>query len=98
MTEHRTPYGAGEKKDWIVIEGRNSDTWLDVRDPDGWWSAYVKWDGCIGLSRYFNDPMDDKKRNDDDIDSIHICDIDETIRRLQSLKAKALEHFGDWPR
>ena len=65
--------------------------------PNVWYSAFVKWDGCIELIRYFNVPRDLAPERGDDYDQIHICDIDETIERLQALKTAAIEHFGaDW--
>lgn len=87
-----------EKVDWAVIEEKSTDTWLELKDPDGWYDAVVKWDGCIHFRRYFNDPMDHPNRKSEDQDYLHICDIDETIKRLQSLKEAALNHFGMWPR
>lgn len=89
-----------ESNRWVVIKDKTQDHWLEVRDPEGWWSAYVKWDGCIGFTRYHNNSMDsipsDKPWNDFQ-DNIHICDLDELIKRLQDLKEEAIKHFGqDW--
>jgi hypothetical protein len=66
--------------------------WLDLEDPDGWYYASVKWDGCIHLYRCWNEPHSEEER-----DYYHICDIDYEIERLQALKEEALKHFGrDW--
>lgn len=88
---------------WVVDQQRSHDHWLEVREPDGWYAAVVKFDGCIDLRRYLNDPLaadrgqDDYQGADWQEDSIHICDVDDMISRLQSLKAEALKHFGpDW--
>lgn len=92
---------------WEVIPERTQEHWLEVRDPDGWWEAVVKWDGCIHLHHAGNVPFDkehgdsqsseaerDKSACDD---YIHLCDIDDAIARLQALKQMALAHFGNWP-
>lgn len=56
--------------------------------------ASVKFDGCIHLRRAYNAPF---PKDDEDQDYIHICNIDEYIKQLVSLKEKAIEHFGeDW--
>lgn len=71
-------------------------------DPDGWYEAFVKWDGCIDLTRYFNTPLSverGKDRNSDDECYIHICDLDDFIARLQKLRDAAQAAFGEpWPR
>jgi hypothetical protein len=71
---------------------------LELKDRDGWWSAIVKWDGCIHFYRYHNEPMKDHGENVGDmVDYLHICDIDELINGLQELKARAIGKFGnDW--
>jgi len=77
--------------------------WLDFRDKEGWWSGFIKWDGCMELYKYANNPLEpgqlqrtDATRDACD-DGMHICDIDDMIERLQSLKRLAIEHFGYWP-
>lgn len=78
---------------WEVVTAKTQDDWLQLRDPEGWRDAYVKWDGCIGYTRHFNQP-----NGDGDSDDIHICDLDDEIARLQALKELALKHFGaNWP-
>lgn len=88
---------------WILEpSGTAEDHWVDFVDPGGWYSASVKWDGCVHFYRYFNQPHPQPK--DDPTayaQHLHICDIDEEIARLQALKAKAIEYFaerGGWPR
>ncbi len=86
-----------------AIEGESTEYTLNLRDPEGWYAAYVKWDGCFELRRFFNVSATTKDEEDNrqaDTDQIHICDIDDIIARLQSLKAIANEHFektrGGW--
>jgi hypothetical protein len=79
---------------------------LLLEDPEMRWKATVKPDGCFELYRAFNTPfqtatndmvLGDLKK-DIDCDSIHICDVDDLIERLQSLKAQAIKHYGPkWP-
>jgi hypothetical protein len=66
------------------------DHWLEVVDEEGWYAAYMKWDGCMGYTRYFNEPLSNKA---DDCDSIHICDLDDEIERLIQLRDMAKAHF-----
>jgi hypothetical protein len=88
--------------EWQVVEEESRPHWLEVKDPEGWYEAIVKWDGCIELSRFFNLPL--PRRADDEAqmeDHIHICDLDGFIARLQALKNVAREYFDaqgrDWP-
>jgi hypothetical protein len=82
---------------WKVNKDKTKDHWLEVEDPEGWWSAVVKWDGCIHLNRYYNIPKNEPERIDSDVDYLHICDLDEFIKDMQDLREKAKEHFGeDW--
>lgn len=71
-------------------------------DGRHWWSASVKWDGCIDLHRAYNIPFGTPDRDKDHMaftSDLHLCDLDELIERLQLLRAMAKQHFGeDWPR
>lgn len=79
--------------------GTKARHWIDLIDPEGWYKASVKWDGCVHFRRAYNLPYPHPEGDDDAFeDYIHICDLDEFIARLQALKQKAIEHFGgDWP-
>jgi hypothetical protein len=80
-----------KKEYWLSLEG--------VEYGSTWYTAEVKWDGCIHFYHYFNEPfVRGERRNDNDPeDYIHICDIDGLIEKLQLLKAAAVSHFGkDW--
>ena len=84
--------------DWKLTD--KTDATFDVIDQEGWYSAFVKWDGCVEFQSYFNNPKHLQTPEDlqDNVDQIHICDIDEMIEILQSLKKVAQEYFGkDWP-
>ncbi len=61
------------------------------------WRAYVKWDGCIDLEFFHNgtNPLDE---NVDDRDYLHICNLDDLIRRLEGLRRIATGRYGEeWP-
>lgn len=78
---------------WVVIPERTQPHWLEVIDPEGWCKASVKWDGCIHFDKFYNAPYPDGER-----EYMHICDLDDLIKRLQALKLEAQKHFGDkWP-
>ena len=83
---------------WKVIKAEPHH--LSVQDPDGWYEADVKWDGCIHFHQYSNVPLPRKVNNKEQLhDYLHICDIDDIIKRLTQLKAVAQQHFGkDWPK
>lgn len=80
-----------EKKFWKITKAE--DHWLEVEDPEGWYSATIKWDGCVHFNRYFNEPMHSPSRSDEDIDYIHYCDLEQEIRRLQALLDMGREHY-----
>lgn len=86
---------------WEIMSEETEDHWLQVRDPDGWYMAVVKWDGCIQYAHYFNTPATSGYIGDGDSDTLHICDIDDEIARLQALKTLATqfftERYGQWP-
>lgn len=79
---------------WEVDESKTKDHWLQVRDPDGWWRATCKWDGCVELHRFFNDPDTADPHDEDDVDNLHICDLPAFIKRMQALLEMAQEFFG----
>ena len=81
---------------WAVVPENTTELWLSLREPDGWYRASVRSDGCLELYRHFNDP--DPKTKESDIAQMHICDLDDFIRRLEALRETAKVHFGrDWP-
>lgn len=41
-----------QEKYWEIK--KVGDSWLDLEDPEGWYSAVIKWDGCVHFNRYFN--------------------------------------------
>ena len=70
---------------------------VTVRDEDGWYECYMKWDGCCQYYVYSNVPAGEP--NAEEPDTIHICDLDQEIAGLQSLREFARQHFGpDWSR
>ena len=86
---------------WKVIPEKTQDHWLEIEDPEGWYSAIARFDGCVHFYHYGNIPLSSSPDRKDSAccdDYIHICDIDEMIERLQSLKKVAQEHFkgGEW--
>lgn len=72
---------------------------ITIRGVGGFFRAWAKWDGCIEYFRYTNGAnLDDPHSNPNDIDQVHICDIDREITRLQAIKIECQKHFGaDWP-
>ena len=79
---------------------------LLLEDPDLWWKAVVRRDGCFELYKAHSEPFTASTStevftgyaDDFEADQIHICDIDNLIERLHSIKARAMKHYGpDWP-
>lgn len=78
--------------DWEKVDG--SAYFLNVVDPDGWYRACALESGCVDLYRYFNAPIGSNP-SEEDTDYLHICDLDDMIRRLQSLRDIIGEHFKE---
>jgi hypothetical protein len=92
------PYPGGTAQDyWLDLEfGRRPET---NTPPE--LRASVKSDGCIHLYSYLNavDPASDSREElEPNTEYLHICQLEDHIKALQDLLAKAREHFGDWPR
>mgnify|MGYP000051673140 FL=1 len=88
-------------KPWeVTLAGTGVDgdkIYLHLEDPEGWYSVRIKWDGCIELIRYHNRPLFADNLDPQDVNRLHICDLDDFIERLQSLRQEAVAHFGeDW--
>lgn len=71
------------KDAWILNKKDTTEYALHFEDPNEQWKATAKWDGCIHLFKYDNGFQTE---NPDDIDYLHICDLDSFIDRLQALK------------
>ncbi len=78
--------------EWTIVEGNRFAFTAD--DPEGWYDAWVKFDGCIEFKRFFNLPKGDPDQDAEDFDGMHICDLDQVIERLQSLRKVAVEYFA----
>ena len=85
-------------KIWEIDKEKTDDHWLELKDPNGFYRAVAKWDGCIHFNQYGNIPLTiDPERKDKACsdDYIHICYLDSHIERLLELKRLAQEHFND---
>ena len=80
------------KEYWQTVD--KSQYWIKVQDPEGWYEATIKGDGCINLQRFFNKPLN---KDPDSSNYLHICDIDTLIERLKALKQIAVAEWGEWP-
>ena len=61
---------------------------LELEDEDGSFDANVRWDGCMEIHI--------RSKTEEDnviIDTIHTCDIDGLITKLQGLKQACLDHL-----
>jgi len=84
---------------WKIVPEETYEHCLRIQDPDGWYTATIKWDGCIDFKRFHNYPYqkDQELVTGQYFDCVHICDIDDMIARLQAIKEIAKTHFGEWP-
>jgi hypothetical protein len=80
---------------------------LLLESPDMWWKVVVQRDGCFELYKAHNEPFTEATptkvctgyADNFEADQIHICDVDDLIERLQSLKNQAMAHYGvHWPK
>ena len=51
-------------------------------------SVYAKWDGCIEISRQFNE-------DPEDVDTLHICDINHFIAFLEAVRDEGVRRYPD---
>ena len=70
-----------------------SEYLLTLLEPNQWFRADIKWDGCVHFYRSHNNTPLDIIKDLQNVDYIHICDIDDMILRLQELKRLATAHF-----
>lgn len=62
---------------------------LTLISDDGFYEAYIKWDGCCEIIHYSNVP------GGDDFDQIHICEMDEFAKMLQTIEKFRKAHFKE---
>lgn len=81
---------------WTEDSAESNEWFMSLHDPDGWYEARVKYDGCFEFIRAHNHPLPElPEPTSQMIDQIHICDVDDLIARLQELKRLAYAKFGD---
>jgi hypothetical protein len=89
-----------EPRYWRLKPGSTEywEAYESCDEPHIWWEADVRWDGCTQLTRHFNMPADLRDESTDELnsmsDGIHLCDLDETIARLQELR-ELTRHMTD---
>ncbi len=80
---------------WKEIPDEGTDYYLVLRDPDNYYEARIKYDGCFEFVRAHNEPLPEQSDPTSQmIDQIHICDVDDLIARLRELKRVAFAKFG----
>lgn len=93
--------GHGEEEPHWTQLPDTKEHWLSLLGTHGWYTAIAKWDGCIHLNKAGNVHFDTEGKipvEQDDSEYMHICDLDDFIERLQSLRDEAKKHFGAaWP-
>lgn len=63
-------------------------------DAEGWMGqsleVLAKWDGCMQIRRRFNEGVEEN-----DIDNIHICDINHFIAFLEAVRDEGVRRYPD---
>ena len=85
--------------DWKKqINGTYDEYWIDLLSEDQFYRACVKADGCIHFYQSCNGRFNEEGVHEpekDTEDYIHICDVEQWIERLTSLRDWAKRHFGE---
>lgn len=78
-------------EDWEVID--TSPTDLKLISKDRYWEATITIDGCVYIKRKFNTL--DKTKHYYLEDNLHICNLDDMIKKLLGIRALSKSHFGN---
>jgi hypothetical protein len=69
-----------------------SGTNFTAENPAHDWEFFVKWDGCVDITRRLN--------GGGDVDTLHICDVGELVEHLFQLMQEAVKcdagFAGEW--
>lgn len=68
---------------------------LDLIDEDEKLLLTARWDGCVDI-RIHSNASTVSNPLEDEVDYIHICDLDEFIKQLLELKAAREKHWPQW--
>lgn len=74
---------------WNIKE--KSEHHLSLESPCGYWTAHIKWDGCLDLVHSNGQPIDEC--DPASIQTMHVCDVAEFIVKLAEVCALAEEHL-----
>ena len=84
---------------WLEVVDGAYGYYADGTPLEGGWSAQVRGDGCTHL--YFHNTIGERPGEPEEPDYIHICDLEDHIKRLQKLQELAREHYArqgiKWP-
>jgi len=70
-------------KYWKITEKRERGGFTAESPDYADWRVFTTKDGCCELQRFYNGTT---YKDSDDMDQIHLCDIDETIDRLIEIR------------
>jgi len=66
---------------------------IEVRNEYNDLKIHIKWDGCIDISKYWNGTSPENN-DEDNTDYIHVCEVKEFIKELQSVVNIAEKNFS----
>ncbi len=74
--------------EWVITDKREYAMDIDYVDKNGdvWYDAYIKWDGCCNVRHFWNAPKNLQSDKEEDYEQMHICDIPQFIKILQSIE------------
>lgn len=64
-------------------------------EETGMHEVTLKWDGCIDYFVGANGVKPSEDSKNENTDYIHICDIDDMIKKLQAIKEYGKKHFNN---
>jgi hypothetical protein len=68
-----------------------SEHYLNLESPCGYWRAYIRWDGCLDVVHSNGMPIDEC--DPAGIQDMHVCDVAEFIARLGEVCALAKKYL-----
>ena len=64
-----------------------SENFAELVNPDGFYRAVIKWDGCVHFYKFDNGTdLEDENWRDAECTYIHYCSLDEEIKTLMTLR------------
>ena len=80
---------------WVVDKEKTKEYWLELNDPEGFYSCVINWDGSMHYNDYGCVPRMETKEDRDKMEQYYYGDIIEHYHRVKALYEIAVKHFKD---